>query len=134
MAMFLEAADYRRHIWPHRNLRNDAGGKLSIGRNNPRTVWYRRKDGKGICAIHLQGSLYRLKGILTMPEWRGRGVGTEMTLELLSMCQADPQCKVIEAISVNPDFYLPHGFILVGYTGNGSGRVRLTKQGKADGE
>lgn len=125
MTSCLEPANYRRDIWPHRHVRSNRGGKLAITKDNPNTRWFRHVDGKGFCALHHQGRIRRVKGIYTFPEWRGFGVGTEMTLALFAMAKADPECQVIEAWTVNPDFYLPHGFRLVGSNAHGSSRVKL---------
>ena len=91
-----------------------------------RTTWYRTPRHEGFCALLEVGrDAVRIKGVYVHPEWRGRGIGSAMTDELLRKAASGPY-KVIEVLAYNPAFYESRGFTRKNQLRNGA--WRLVKQ------
>lgn len=90
-----------------------------------RTRWFRLPGHEGFCGLIELGATVRVKGVYVHPEWRGRGLGTGMTDELLTEAARGPY-KAIEVLAYNPSFYEARGFQRKAQLPNGA--WKLTKE------
>lgn len=74
-----------------------------------KTHWYQWK-GVGCCALlEISPAQARVKGVYVVPEERGMGKGTAMTLELFEIAALMGYRK-LEAFALNPGFYEAAGW------------------------
>lgn len=85
------------------------------------TRWFNLASGEGFCGLIEIGGMVRVKGVYVFPEYRGLGVGTAMTEELLTIAAATG--KTIEVLAYNPEFYELRGFQRQSQLANGAWRL-----------
>lgn len=69
----------------------------------------------------------RVKGIYVLPEHRGEGYGTAMTLQILQQA-AGAGATEIEALALNPSWYEERGFTRTKQRANGAWRVHRNEE------
>lgn len=86
-----------------------------------KTRWFKLPTGEGFCGLIEVGAAVRIKGVYVHREYRGSGIGTKMTEELLTL--AEREGKPIEVLAYNAKFYEDRGFKKSKQLPNGAWRL-----------
>lgn len=116
-------------LLPHRAAAAREHVSVSETRN---TVWFKvLVDGEMVgfgAYIWATETKARVKGIYVLPEHRGEGYGTAMTLQILHQARGAGATET-EAIALSPSWYEDRGFCKVGkQQANGAWRVRRNEE------
>jgi ribosomal protein S18 acetylase RimI-like enzyme len=91
-----------------------------------RTIWFRSFAHEGFCGlIEFAPGKWRIKGVFVQREFRGEGLGSRMTEELIRYAIDNLHPDLLEVIAGNPKFYEARSFQRLGEVRAGSGNWRL---------
>jgi len=99
---------------------------VSVSDTN-RTRWFRTEDRTGFCALIEIGDSLRVKGVFVHREYRGTGIGSRMTDELLTL--ASSSGKRLQVLAYNRAFYELRGFKVHGQLPNGAWKLERLPSG-----
>ena len=92
------------------------------------TTWFLYEDGNkfiGLCALMALRAGARIKGVWMRPEFRGKGHGEQLTLDLIEYATEVLCLPRLEAFAHNPAFYEAMKWKRIGELPNGA--VRLAR-------
>lgn len=91
------------------------------------TLWFMFDENRSqpcFCALMKVNGGYRVKGVWVHPSRRGKGIGEQMTKELLQYAVTVLKAKVIQVFAYNSDFYQILGFLKYGELPNGASMLK----------
>lgn len=94
-----------------------------------RTIWFRSFAHEGFCGlIEFAAGKWRIKGVFVQREFRGEGLGGQMTDALIKYAIDILKAESLEVIALNPAFYEARQFTRVSEIRPGSWRLTLALQ------
>ena len=91
-----------------------------------RTIWFRSFAHEGFCGlIEFAPKKWRIKGVFVQREFRGEGLGGQMTDALIKYAVEILKADSLEVIALNASFYEARGFTKATEIRPGSWRLTL---------